>query len=119
MRMPLGGLVLVVAMPFCAPVAAAFDYNQSIDCSAMDKLNNYEMGQCVGRSVDVADFELNRAYKALMDKVGDDEKSFLLPLNERGSRGGIASVTSPRLRFLVTTKWVAVMEWRGVAAAIT
>jgi len=58
--------------------AAGTKYDQSVDCSHRDNLNNYELNQCQGRAIEKADVELGTAYKALMDKTLEAKRPLLV-----------------------------------------
>jgi uncharacterized protein YecT (DUF1311 family) len=59
-------------------VAVGATYDQSVDCSDRERLNNYELNQCQGRAIEKADFELGAAYKALMDKTRAAKRPLLI-----------------------------------------
>jgi uncharacterized protein YecT (DUF1311 family) len=67
-------LMLLSASAF----AAGTKYDQSVDCSHRDNLNNYELNQCQGRAIEKADVELGTAYKALMDKTLEAKRPLLV-----------------------------------------
>ncbi|MDP3715858.1 MAG: lysozyme inhibitor LprI family protein [Burkholderiales bacterium] len=66
-------LIFGIAAHTAAHAQERREYDRSIDCSRTEELTGMELGQCIGRDRDLAEYSMGVTYRQLISRTSDKE----------------------------------------------